>query len=408
MIDLLYLAALNIFRNFRRSAITVLSVAIGCAALVSFGAFINFTFEGLRETTIRTQLGHLQIYAKGYWEKRISDPQSVMIHDADTLEMSLSEIEGISTVTHRLSFSGIGSAGSNSVNMSIIGVDPSREIDFADFEIVIKGRNLLPGDAQVGVIGESLAKGLGADIGSWITVLTTSMDKLINAVDFQVVGIVRTGSKDYDGVFTKVPIQLAQQAMGTTAVERVIVMLENTSDLSRIRPEIEGIISKLPESYEVLQWDELADFYASVVTLYTGLFRIFTGIIAVVVMFSVVNTITMAVFERTGESAALRAIGAPQSVIMVMFLFEGLIIGLLGGALGIILSLLISWGVEVVGGIPMPPPPSMSEGYQAFFLLTPGALAIGFSVSVVSAIVSSIYPAWAATRVGIVKGLQQQ
>lgn len=59
MFELLYLSALNTLRNVRRSIITVMSIAIGCAALCCFGAFINFTFEGLRETTIRTQLGHL-------------------------------------------------------------------------------------------------------------------------------------------------------------------------------------------------------------------------------------------------------------------------------------------------------------------------------------------------------------
>ena len=81
MLDLIYLAALNTLRNTRRSLITILSIAVGCTALITFGAFINFSFEGLRETTIRTQLGHMQIYAKGYWEKRIVDPSAAKIED---------------------------------------------------------------------------------------------------------------------------------------------------------------------------------------------------------------------------------------------------------------------------------------------------------------------------------------
>ena len=92
---------------------------------------------------------------------------------------------------------------------------------------------------------------------------------------------------------------------------------------------------------------------------------------------------------------------------MSMFLYEGLFIGLLGGTVGVILSLLISLGVEMIGGIPMPPPPSMSEGYQAFFLMTPTVLAKGFAVSAAAALVSSIYPAWAASRVNIVEALQK-
>ena len=119
MLDLLYLAVLNTLRNGRRSIITILSIAVGCAALASFGAFINFTFEGLRETTIRTQLGHMQIYADGYWDNRVSDPGSVMITDVAPLEAMLEDIDGVSSVTHRVTFSGIGGVGQAAVNMSV-------------------------------------------------------------------------------------------------------------------------------------------------------------------------------------------------------------------------------------------------------------------------------------------------
>jgi len=407
MLDLIYLSALNTLRNTRRSMITVFSIAVGCAALACFGAFINFTFEGLRETTIRTQLGHMQIYAEGYWENHVANPGSVMIEDVKRLENTLEEIDGVSSVTHRLTFSGIGGVGNATVNMSVIGVDPVREAEFADFEIVVKGRNLLPGDEEVGVIGDQLAIGIGAKIGDWVTVMTTSLDGMINAVDFQVVGIVRTGSTEYDSVFVKVPVALTQQVLETSAVERVIVMLEETDDLEVLRPRIENAIQALPEQFETRQWDELAGFYEAVVALYSGLFKIFSAIVAVVVMFSVANTMTMAVFERMGETGALRAIGANQATMVSMFLYEGLFIGLLGGVFGIALTLAISWGVDAMGGIAMPPPPSMSQGYQAFFLISPAILAKAFVVSIVAALVSSIYPAWVASRANIVEALQK-
>ena len=407
MFDLPYLAGLNILRNARRSVITVMSIAVGAAALCCFGAFINFTFEGLRETTIRTQLGHMQIYADGYWERHVSSPGEVMIHDVGALEEALEAIEGVSTVTHRLTLSGVGTAGRSSVAMSVIGVDPVRELEFADFEIVVEGRNLLPGDVDKGVIGSELAKGIDAGIGDWVTVLTTSLDGMINAVDFQIVGIVRTGSAEYDSVFVKVPVGLVQLALDTAAVERVIVLIEDTDRLEGIAPRIRAALEALPEAYETRDWLELAGFYEAVVNLYSGLFRIFAGIVAVVVMFSVANTMTMAVFERTGESGALRAIGATRGTTMAMFLHEGFLIGILGGAAGVVLSLAVAWGVDIAGGIEMPPPPSMSQGYRAYFLMTPPLLATGFAVSVAAALASSVYPAWAASRVNIVEALRK-
>jgi len=407
MPELLYLSALNTLRNARRSTITVMSVAIGCAALCCLGAFIAFTYEGLRETTIHTQLGHMQVYAEGYWERHVSDPGAVMIHDPEALMTALEAIEGVSSVTQRLTFSGVGATGQSGVSMSVIGVDPAREMEFADFEIVVEGRNLLPGDSDRGIVGSELARGIDARIGDWVTVLTTSQGGMINAVDFEIVGIVRTGSAEYDSVFAKVPVELAQRALDTTAVERVVVLLDDTDRLPEIAPRIRTVLAALPAAYETRDWLELAGFYDAVVSLYSGLFRIFAGIVAVVVMFSVANTMTMAVFERMGESGALRAIGATRGTIMSMFLQEGLMIGLLGGVAGVALSLAISWGIASAGGIEMPPPPSMSQGYQAFLPMTPALLAKGFAISAAAALVSSIYPAWAACRTSIVEALQK-
>ena len=407
MLDLISLSVRNIFRNGRRTAITVFSIVIGFAAMACFGGFIEFSFEGLRENTIRTQLGHLQIYAHGYWKKRVSDLESVLIADPDEVMERIADLPGVATVTPRLSFSGLGSTGNATVNMSVIGVDPEGEQDFSDFEILVEGRTLEPDDPEAGLIGEELRNGLGAEIGDWVTVLTSSFDGVINAVDFRVAGVVRTGSKEYDSVFAKVPIELAQRAKETEEVERIVVLLENTEDLQELQPRIEEILSKLDRKFEIRRWDELAGFYDAVVALYTGIFTVFAGIVGVVVMFSVANTMTMAVFERTGEIGALRAIGARRSTLVAMFLTEGVGVGLLGAGLGVVASWLIAGAVEIAGGIPMPPPPGMSQGFQAYFNLTGGVLLDAFAVTVAATLVSSVYPAFAASRIRIVEALQQ-
>ncbi len=407
MLDLVSLSVRNIFRNARRTAITVFSIVVGFAAMACFGGFIEFSFEGLRENTIRTQLGHLQIYARGYWERRVSDLESVLIDDPDEVMERIAELPGVAAVTPRLSFSGLGSTGNAAVNVSVVGVDPKGEEDFADFEVLVAGYPLEPGEPEAGLIGEELRNGLGAEIGDWVTVLTSSFDGVINAVDFQVAGVVRTGSKEFDSVFVKVPIELAQRAMETGQVERIVVLLENTEDLPRIQPRIEEILSTFDRRFETRRWDELAGFYDAVVALYTGIFTVFAGIVGVVVMFSVANTMTMAVFERTGEIGALRAIGARRSTLVAMFLTEGAGVGLLGAGLGVAVSWLIAGAVEMVGGIQMPPPPGMTQGFQAYFKLTGGVLLDALAVTMAATLVSSVYPAFAASRIRIVEALQQ-
>ena len=407
MLDLVSLSVRNIFRNGRRSAITVFSIVVGFTAMACFGGFIEFSFEGLRENTIRTQLGHLQIYAHGYGERRVSDPESVLIADPEDAMDRIAELPGVAAVTPRLSFSALGSTGNATVNVSVVGVNPRGEEEFADFETLVEGRPLEPGEPDAGLIGEELRNGLGAEIGDWVTVLTSSYDGVINAIDFRVVGVVRTGSREYDSVFVKVPIELAQRAKETEAVERIVVLLDDTHALPALQPRIEEILSGSDEKFETRRWDELAGFYAAVVSLYTGIFTVFAGIVGVVVMFSVANTMTMAVFERTGEIGALRAIGARRSTLVAMFLTEGIGVGLLGAGLGVAASWLIAGAVEMAGGIAMPPPPGMSQGFQAYFSLTGEVLRNAFAVTAVATLVSSVYPAFAASRIRIVEALQQ-
>ncbi|MGQ4810168.1 hypothetical protein NKDENANG_03617 [Candidatus Entotheonellaceae bacterium PAL068K] len=406
MLELCRLACRNILRNCRRTAITLLSIVVGFAALASFGGFIEFSFEGLRESTIRTQLGHMQIYADGYWQGRVAEPETYLLSAPEEVEAALDATNGIATVTRRLTFSGLASVGTHTVNVRVTGVVAAREEDFTDFETLIDGRQLWPGDQDAGVIGDELRQGLGAEIGDWVTVMTTTLDGVINAIDFQLVGVVASGSREYDRVFVKIPLALAQRALETEKVERIIVLLDDTKRLPEIRQRILETLDGLGRRFETRIWSDLAGFYSSVVALYTGLFTVFALIVGVVVLFSVVNTMTMALFERTPEIGALRAIGARRQTIVWMFMLEGLAIGLLGSALGCAVAFIGAWLVDLLGGIPIPPPPGMSRGYQAYFLLTAAVLTKSAGVTMIAALISSIYPAVAASRLNIVEALQ--
>ncbi len=409
MFDLAALAFRNTLRNTRRTIFTLISITIGCAAMIVFAGFIAFTFEGLRETTIRTQLGHFQVFQEGYFERRVSDPASVLIDDAGPVEQAIAAIDGVNTVTSRLTFAGIGGVGNATLNMQVIGVDPDRETEFSDFEIVLDGRNLRPGDIDVGVIGDALRVGLGAEIGDWVTILTTSIDGIFNAVDFQIVGVVRTGSSAYDAVYAKVPVDIAKQALGTEAVERIIVLLDDTNAVERVAPQIDEALAAAAaegKAFEVKRWDELAEFYASVVRLYSGFFRVFTIIVVIVVVFSVINTMSMSVLERTSEISALRAMGAPRRTILALILTEGAILGGIGAALGAIVALGISAGIDNIGGVAMPPPPAMSQGYQAFLSIQSEDVLVAAAVSLASALLSSVLPAINAQKISIVEGLR--
>jgi len=130
-------------------------------------------------------------------------------------------------------------------------------------------------------------------------------------------------------------------------------------------------------------------------------------IIAMVIILSISNTMTMNVLERTSEIGTCLAIGRRRLQILRQFVYEGLTIGLIGGALGVLvgwlLAALISWI-----GIPMPPPPGMTEGYTGAIMLTPGLAAQAFVLALATTLLASIYPAWRASRMEIVDALRHQ
>jgi putative ABC transport system permease protein len=255
------------------------------------------------------------------------------------------------------------------------------------------------------VIGVELAKALNAKIGDYLMVLTNTLDGAVNAVEFKLVGIAQTGSQDYDSVFVKLPLKMVQKALETEAVEKIIVLLKDSENLAAFLVKLPPVLQQTGLKLEYSTWDEMAFFYHKVVAMYHGLFDVIKIIIAVIVLFSIINTMTMSVFERTREIGTLRAIGTSRFGIMKLFITEGFLLGVMGGLLGLGCGITAAILINVSGGINIPAPPGMSRGYTALILIVPSVLWYAFCLTVSVAVLSSILPAWKASRIKIVEAL---
>lgn len=398
------LALRNVFRNKRRTAITFLSIIAASAAIIVFGGFIAFSFEGLRETTIRTQLGHLQIAKKGYFDQGAGLSEHFLISDPASIERDIRESSLVNATTWRLTGSGLISVGETSLSARLVGVVPEREDDFAAFETVIAGMQLDKDTPDGCVIGAGLAKGLNVSENANLTILSTTLDGMVNALDCSVVGIVRTASKDYDNVYVKVPLPLLQRLFNTTKVEKILVLAKDTNQMPLIQSLAEQTIANHPD-LEYKSWLDLADFYRGVVNLYTSIFKLTSIVLGAVVFLSIANTMSMSAFERFREIGALRAIGQTRAGIVKMFIYEGALIGFIGGLLGLSVGALLAWGINQAGGIAVPAPPGMSSGYTALIKLSPEAFLYAFVTALIASTLSSFYPAWLASRIDIIKAL---
>jgi putative ABC transport system permease protein len=397
------LALRNIFRNRRRSAITVAVIVFGVVGLILFGGYKAVTFKNLRESTIRGRLGHIQIYRLGYTSSKSQQPLEYGLEDVSGLRMEVERDPRVRMTAAQIGLSGLISNGERSETFIATAVEPEKERQMSGHRI-LSGEQLPLDELDAVILGRGLAESLGAVPGDYLTLMTTTVTGSLNAVDVRVAGIFSSGVKELDARAVKMALPAAQQLLQTAKVEKLLVFVHDTDRTGAVRATLTARFAAKRWPLEMRSWIELASFYHQVVLLYNGIFSFLGLVIFAVVIFSVANTILMSVFERTREIGTLMAMGTTRSRIARMFLLEGFLTGTIGGvaalAAGVGAALVIN-----AANITLPPPPGYSVGYPLQILLQPSILMTGFAIAVVTSTLSSILPAARASRLQIVDAL---
>lgn len=397
------LAGRNLRRNSQRTLVAVLTVASGIIAFLLAGGFIAWIFQDMREATIHSQLGHIQIVRPGYFEKGIADPYAFLL-PADSAEQKLVErTAGVASVTPRLAFSGLASHGDVTLAFVGEGIDPVRERPISSRIRIQSGKDLEGGEQAAVLLGEGLAHSLGVKAGDMIVLLATAANGSPNAIEIGVAGTFATISKEYDDVALRLPIALARKLMRVQGATSWVVLLDRTEDTPAAVGSLRG---QLPAAgFELVPWNALADFYNKTVVLFSKQVSVVKFIIGLIIVLTISNTQTMSVLERTREIGTSLAIGQRRRVVLRMFLAEGVLIGALGGVAGIVLGYLLAALISFVG-IPMPPPPGMAHGYIGQILISPALAGEALVLALLTTLLASLMPAWKASRMKIVDALR--
>ena len=397
------LAARNLARQRKRTALALGTVSGGVLAFLLAGGFINWIFHDMRESTIHSQLGHIQITRPGYFERGISDPYRYLLPAIDPALKT--ETTGAVALTPRLAFSGLLSKGDETISFVGEGVDPEKEAPISRAITIVQGQDLTMAGASTILLGEGLAANLGAKVGDSVVLLATTAEGGINAVEVTVAGIFATITKAYDDSVLRAPISIARQLMRVEGATSWVMLLARTEDT---RAAMAQLTARLPPGeYELTPWSRLADFYNKTVELFSKQLGVVRLLIALIVILSISNTLSMSVIERTSEIGTSMAIGVRRNGILRLFLWEGALLGLIGGLVGIVGGVLIGQAISSIG-ITMPPPPGMARGYIGQISISPGLALDGFLLAFVTTLLASIFPAWKASRMNVVDALRHQ
>lgn len=399
---LLALALRNLFRQRARSAATLAAISLGVVGLILARGFVQDIFVQLGEAVIHSQSGHLQIARQGYREGRIRSPDAFFIDHPEALKGAV-KIPRVQLAFARLGFTGTINNGKRDLGIIGEGVEPSAEAVLGSYLHYVEGRPLANSDNNGIVMGQGVARTLGLKPGDRVDLVLSLPQGAINTLDFEVIGVFQSFSKEFDARAVRIPLAAARNLMATESAHVMVVLLKQTEDTEAVQATLR---KKLGDGYEVSSWRDLSDFYDKTRALYDSQFGILRLIILLMVLLSVVNSVNMTLFERTREFGTLLALGDTQGRVFRLIMTESVLLGLLGATLGMTLGCASAWIISWIG-IPMPPPPNANIGYTATIRLVTADVLTAGGIGLLATCVAAIIPARRASRMVVVDALRR-
>ena len=333
----------NLWRNGRRTWLTAGGIAFTVFLIVFAMSFQQGAYVQMLDNATALLSGHMQVQNRDYVEEtRIEQT----VRDVTRLVGRLEQRPGIESVAPRVEAFALVSAGERAFGAQVLGVDPARErrtVRF--FDRVAEGR-MIAGGADA-VVGETLAGNLGIGVGGEIVLLGTGKEGGVAALALDVVGLYRTGVPDLDRAMVAAPLGTVQDAFGLgDEAHTLAVRAERITESERLASDLNGW---LPEPLVARNWGEvMPDVRQNIELDRLGGYFVY-GFIVIVVLFSVVNSFIMTVFERTREFGMLRAIGMRPGRIVLMVQIEAAFVWVLGAGIGLALALPVVLWLEVYG-----------------------------------------------------------
>ncbi|MBE9545537.1 MAG: ABC transporter permease [Proteobacteria bacterium] len=345
----------NIWRNPRRTILTICAIAFASLLLVFMLSFQFGSYETMINTSVKIHTGHLQIQADAYQAKknmRLVVPNPVKIAGI------LDAMPNIEAYTFRGQAFSLISSNERTYGGVVTGIDPDHEAGVSRLKSLIRqGEFLSSDDMNQALVGKLLAKNLRVKIGDELTVMGQGRDGSIAATVVKVKGIYSSGIDEFDRASIHIPLKTFQEVYTMQgAVHEVVVIADSLRNLDTLKRTIKANLSSLnlKKPLTVLDWNELMPGLRQSIEmdLISGL--IFYLLLVLVVAFSILNTFLMAIFERTREFGVLMAIGTTPGRLTKVLLIESMSMTFVGIVAGIIVGSMItvyfqSHGIEISG-----------------------------------------------------------
>ncbi len=412
MFNIFKLAGRNLLRYKRRTLLTSTLITLGVVAVLLFVS-VSGSFKAMMVGQITdSMLGHLQVHKKGYLASVDSLPLNRNLTDKQIKKVRqlLESNEAVEAYSMRIKLGAMFSNFKETTNIRLNAVNPEEEMSTAPLltKRILEGKkDGLIREGEI-LIPELIAKGMKVKTGDSIVLVATNKDGSVNGQTFMVRGILEgiSGPGGRDGVIHIKDARSLLRIQGAE-VSEIAIRLKDIESLptvfASLKQELESIRNKMDKPmFEVHTWEKISPFFniAKMINLMTLFIKI---MLVAIVLVSIMNVMIMAVFERINEIGTIAAIGTSPAKIMGLFVVEGFFMGILGTAIGTVISLV---SIYVMNATKI----SFDFGRQTGLLLSP---TIGSSdvISIVLivigiAVLASLQPAWKAARMDPITALR--
>lgn len=324
----------NLWRNPRRTWLTVAALTVGTAGIVFGHSFGESMYDEMLEVATRGLLGHAQVHAKGY---QANPDLATLVADPAAVQATVAQVlPGASAVVRAVGFS-LAGVGEKSAGVAVFGLEPARERAATRLVEIRAGRDLADLPAREAVLGTGLARRLKAQVGSELVLLGQAADGSLANDRYTVVGLATAGGGEMNDATVFLHLRDAQDlfVLGQAA-HQVVVALPRGAELMA---SVDALRAALPaDRYETLAWNEIVpDVEAAIRADRQGMFSM-DFVVFLIVALGIFNTMTMATFERVHELGLLLSLGTRPARIVAMVVAEAMLIGtvsyLLGAAIG--------------------------------------------------------------------------
>jgi putative ABC transport system permease protein len=405
---LFQMALKNVFRNKKRTLITLIAVF--------FGVFLSVLANGLNKGLewqianmyIKTETSSLKIVNHGYKIDDLTNPIDYPLTKFEPITKALSDNPKVRAFSPRISFHGSLSNGVNELRSLGLGVDPVREdAVFNRSQGIVSGGFLKSGDEGI-VIGADLAQLLGLKVGDTVTVIAQAAQMGMNAYDLEIKGLVRTGNPVLDRGTFWVPVGFAADLLSFTGITDIPVALRDNSQIKLFTADFARLT--FSETPQVLTWQDFTKDFVQLVEFRGRLINILTAMILLMAAAGIANTMLMAMMERKREIGNLMALGVRRGEIISLFLVEGSMIGFLGSAVAAILGSGVVYYFQV-NGISLGTRISNALGDipiagKLFAYLDWTHVLAYFLMGLAVSVVSTVYPAMKSARLKPVEAIR--